>query len=131
MLALPAESEISMSFTFFKLCIVLIYGMVAGAVFVTLLRRPEPLEGFFMPPNQDREKPLQRWSWRWSRTVYTVGFTYFDAWNYRGWETDQHGSERIGLGQYTHAVRCLEVGFFWWELKFFWLAKLPPSTAWK
>ena len=75
-----------------------------------------------MRPNWDyQQKRLQRFSWSWSRCVYTLGISYFDAWNYR------YGDSR-DISKPDQVIRCIELGLFWWDIKFFWLANI--ERAW-
>jgi hypothetical protein len=105
----------------------IIFGMIAGAVLWSARSKPKTPD-LWRPPNTfPKEAPLQRWSFTWSRCGYTAGISYFDVWSYRNWVYPPDG----GMGNCTHAIRCLELGLFWWDLKLFWLAKLPPVSSGK
>ncbi len=54
-----------------------------------------------------------------------ICYAYFDVWSYRNWVYPPGG----GMGNCTHAIRCLEIGLFWWDLKLFWLAELSSEKS--
>ncbi len=83
-------------------CSLIALGMIAGAVLWSTLQQPKAVG-------------------------YTVGVVYFDVWSYRNWVFKGGG----GMGNCTHAIRCIEIGLFWWDLKLFWLAELPPVNSGK